>query len=149
MPYFLDGNNLIGRARGTARPSEEDRQSLITEVSDRLRATRARAVLFFDGPAGRPSSLGNLSIRDSGEAGADEAILREIGRSRAPQEITVVTADRDLSRRARDAGASAIGPQDFWNRFGQRSAPAARNDSTKVDVDDWMRYFGDEKNREK
>ena len=149
MPYFLDGNNLIGHARGTARPSEEDRQSLIAEISDRLRATRAQAVLFFDGAGGRPSSLGNLSIRNSGAAAADEAILREIGRSRAPQEITVVTADRELSRRARDAGACAIGPQDFWNRFGQRQARAGQADAGKVDVEDWMRYFSDESNRKK
>lgn len=149
MPYFLDGNNLIGHARGSARPSEEDRQSLIVEVSDRLRATRAKAVLFFDGSGDRPSSLGNLSIRYSGTAGADEAILREIGSFRAPREIIVVTADRDLSRRSRDAGASAIAPQEFWNRFGKRPASQGRGDAAKVDVEDWMRYFADERNREK
>jgi predicted RNA-binding protein with PIN domain len=149
MPYFLDGNNLIGHARGAARPSEEDRQSLIAEISDRLRATRAKAVLFFDGASGRPSSLGDLSIRDSGTAGADEAILREIERSRARREITVVTADRDLSRRARDAGASAISPREFWDRFGKRTARGGRTDAPKVDLEDWIRYFADEKNRQK
>jgi hypothetical protein len=106
-------------------------------------------VLFFDGAAGRPSSLGNLSIRDAGPGGADDAILREIGRTRTPREIIVVTADRDLSRKARDAGANAIGPDQFWERFGKRTAPVRRDDAAKVDVDDWMRYFGDEKNRRK
>ena len=149
MPYFLDGNNLIGHARGASRPSEDDRQSLILEVSDRLRATHAKAVLFFDGPGGRPSSLGNLSIRDSGPGGADEAILREIESSRTPKEIIVVTADRDLSRRARDAGASAIAPNEFWERFGKRTASRRQAGAAKVDVDDWMRYFADEKNRQK
>ena len=41
MPYLLDGNNLIGRVRRTARPTEEDRQALVAELSDRLRASPA------------------------------------------------------------------------------------------------------------
>lgn len=149
MPYFLDGNNLIGHARGTARPSEEDRQSLISEVSDRLRATRAKAVLFFDGAGQRPTTLGNLTVRDAGAAGADDAIIREIGRSRSPREAIVVTADRELSRRARDAGASAIAPEEFWSRFGKRRPEGSPGAPGKVDVEDWMRYFQDEKNRRK
>jgi rRNA-processing protein FCF1 len=149
MPYFLDGNNLIGHARGTARPSEEDRRALIAEVSDRLRATRAKAVLFFDGSGERRSSLGNLSIRESGTERADDVIVREIGRDRESREITVVTADRELARRARDAGASVIGPEDFWSRFGARAREAreARSEQAAVDVEEWLRFFEDERNR--
>ena len=149
MPYFLDGNNLIGHALGASRPSEENRQSLVAEVADRLRRTRATAVLFFDGPGDKRSSLGSLSIRDCGGAGADDAILREIGRSQAPQEITVVTADRALVRRARDCGAKALSPGDFWSRFGAAKTPARREPDGKVDVDAWLQYFEDEKNRER
>jgi predicted RNA-binding protein with PIN domain len=148
MPYFLDGNNLIGKARGSRRPSEDDRQALVSEVSERLRRTRARAVLFFDGPGGRGTSLGSLSIREAGAGGADEAILREIGRARAPGEIIVVTEDRDLSRRVRDAGAMTLSPDEFWRRFGT-GQESSRRDDAKVDVEDWMKYFEDEKNREK
>jgi predicted RNA-binding protein with PIN domain len=108
MPYFLDGNNLIGHALGASRPSEENRQSLVSEVADRLRRTRATAVLFFDGPGNKRTSLGSLSIRECGGEGADDAILREIGRSAAPREIVVVTADRELGRRVRDGGAKTL-----------------------------------------
>src|SRR5207247_6718517 len=55
MPYFLDGNNLIGRERGSALPSEEDRQALVAELAGRLRRTKATAALFFDGPGERRS----------------------------------------------------------------------------------------------
>jgi predicted RNA-binding protein with PIN domain len=147
MPYFLDGNNLIGKARGSSRPSEDDRQALVSEVSERLRQTRARAVLFFDGPGEKRSSLGSLSIHEAGASGADEAILREIGRARAPGEITVVTEDRDLTRRVRDAGAKTLSPDKFWSRFGAGQRPSPRDDAAKVDVEDWERYFQDEKNR--
>jgi hypothetical protein len=147
MPYFLDGNNLIGHALGASRPSEENRQSLVAEIAGRLRQTRAKAVLFFDGPGDKRTSLGSLSIRECAAAGADDAILREIGRSPAPQEIIVVTADRDLGRRARDGGAKSLSPRDFWSRFGAPRTPDRGEPGGKVDVAEWLQYFEDEKNR--
>jgi hypothetical protein len=148
VPYLLDGNNLIGQARRTARPSEEDRASLIRELCDRLRRTRARAVLYFDGAAPRRGAdLGGLRVRFSGSVSADDAILREISKSPAPGEIVLVTADRGLARRARDAGARTLDPDGFWRRFGAASEEPVRADSVPVDVEDWLRYFEDEKNR--
>lgn len=147
MPYFLDGNNLIGRARRTSRPTEADRAALVTEVAERLRRSRASAVLFFDGAGERSSTLGNLSIRAAGGS-ADEAILSEIGRSRAPAEIVVITADRDLSRRSRDLGAKASSPEDFWRRVGTGGVESQKETQAAIDVDDWMKYFEDEGNRE-
>ena len=149
MPYFLDGNNLIGRERGAARPSEEDRGSLVAELADRLRRTKATAVLFFDGPGERRSSLGKLSIREAGRTSADEAILAEIGRARAPREIVVVTEDRGLISKARDLGASTLSPKEFWSRFGVSERTQAREEPGRVDVEEWMRYFEDERNRER
>ncbi len=147
MPYLLDGNNLIGQARGRARAGEEDRAALIAELCDRLRRTRARAVLVFDGPASAGGAhLGGLSIRFSGNLSADEVLLREIARSSVPGETVLVTADRELARQARDAGARTLSPAEFWKRFG--TAPRAeREAAVTVDVEDWMRYFADEGNR--
>ena len=141
MPYFLDGNNLIGRARRTARPSEEDQTALISEVADRLRRTKARAVLFFDGAGARSSSMGNLTIRPCPGGNADDAIVREIGRARAPQEIVVVTDDRELSRRSRDLGAKSLSSTEFWSRVGSSVVPAAGEREQPVDVEEWTRYF--------
>jgi len=149
MPFLIDGNNLIGAARGSSRPSAEDRAALIAEVADRLRRTRARAILFFDGDAERRAELGALAVRPSGAASADDAILEEIRRSRAPRECTVVTEDRALKGRARELGARAITPGDFWARLGKRPASASPRTEENVDVEEWLRYFEDEKNREK
>lgn len=147
MPYFLDGNNLIGLARGLSRPDEDDRGALVSELCERLRRTRARAVLFFDGPSGgTATALGSLSVRFSGGASADDMILKEISRARTPGEITLVTADRELSRRARDTGAKVVSPEMFWARFGNAPGPPPERPDT-IDVEDWMKYFGDEGNR--
>ena len=149
MPYLLDGNNLIGLVRRTSRPSEEDRAALIAEISGRLRSTRARASIFFDGPAGkRGSTLGSLTVRASSGGSADDAIVREIERAKSPGELVVVTADRGLARRARDAGAKVSAPSEFFERFGRGAAAERRAPSAgPVDVEEWTRYFEDERNR--
>jgi YacP-like NYN domain-containing protein len=146
VPYLLDGNNLIGGERG-GRASSEDQGALVREIADRLRSTRARVVLFFDG-AGSAVSLGSLSVRFAGAATADDAILREVGRSASPQEMTVVTADRDLARRTRDAGGRVTSPSEFWKRFGASAGPSPRPaGEPRVDVDDWLEWFSDDQNR--
>jgi predicted RNA-binding protein with PIN domain len=147
VPYLLDGDNLVGTARRRSGGSE-DRDALVSEIAERLRRTRASVVLFFDG-AGRSLSLGHLSVRFAGAYSADDAIVREISRSPKPRETTVVTADRELARRARDAGAIAMSPADFWKRFGAVDPGRARPNDTRVDVDEWMKWFAEEGNKKK
>ncbi len=147
MPYLLDGDNLVGTALGR-RGAAGDREALTREISDRLRRTHAKVILFFDG-AGAPLSLGHLVVHFSGAISADDAIVRETSHAAQPAETTVVTADRELARRARDAGASVMSPDDFWNRFGSSASAVPKRDETRVDVEDWLRWFSDEANRER
>jgi hypothetical protein len=146
LPYYLDGNNLIGLARGAARPAEGDRHALIQELADRLRATRSSVRLFFDGPGQATTSLGPLTVRQAGGS-ADEAILREVSAARDPGQITVVTADRELCRRSQEAGARTQTPAQFWARFGTGGTEPSKPDATRVDVDEWIDYFSDPENR--
>jgi hypothetical protein len=148
LPYLLDGDNLVGTAR--RRPgSREDRDALVAEISDRLRKTRANVVLFFDGD-GPPLALGSLAVRYASPMSADDAIVREISRASSARETIVVTADRELGRRARDAGATALSPDEFWKRFGSAGPPeGGRPAQQPVNVDEWLEWFSDETNREK
>jgi hypothetical protein len=106
-------------------------------------------VLFFDGPSGqRPLTLGSLSVRVASSGSADDAIVREVERARAPAEMVVVTADRGLARRVRDAGGSTCEPARFFERFGRGGGePPGAGADAKVDVEEWIRYFEDENNR--
>jgi hypothetical protein len=149
MPYFLDGNNLIGLARRTPRPSDEDRVALVSEIADRLRRTKAKAVVFFDGGDAKGSRLGALSVRGGGPLSADDQIVNEIARSANPREITVVTADRGLARRVSDLAANVIAPAEFWKRVGRSRAPSDVKPDERPDVEEWMRYFADDRNRGK
>jgi len=148
VPYFLDGNNLIGLARKTNRPGEEDRAALLSEISERLRGTRSSVRVFFDGGGGRGVSLGNLTVSDGGGS-ADEAIIGELRASKSPVQITVVTADRGLIARVRDAGGKTMTPADFWSRFGSKPAADPKRTGDRVDVEEWLDYFADPENRRK
>ena len=146
MPYLVDGNNLVGAERG-GPASDDGRNALAREIADRLRSTQARVVLFFDG-RGDSVSLGSLSVRYSGASTADDAIVREVGRSSRPQEMIVVTADRELARRTRDAGGRVTSPPEFWKRFGAPTRdPRPTAGETRVDVDDWLKWLSDDRNR--
>jgi predicted RNA-binding protein with PIN domain len=145
VPYLLDGDNLVGTE--LRRPGgSEDRDALVAEIAERLRRTRASVVLFFDG-AGRALSLGKLSVRFAGNVSADDAIVREIRRNSRARDTTVVTADRELARRARDAGATAMSPADFWKKFGAAQVGGGASDEKPVDVEDWMTWFETERNK--
>jgi len=149
VPYLLDGNNLIGTVRHTARPGPDDRHALVAEIADRLRRTRARATIFFDGPRGdRMTSLGPLAVRVAAGESADDAIVRAVAGSKTPAESLVVTADRGLAARVRDAGGKVVPPEAFFSRFGEGgAAPAPAGREPSVDVEEWSRYFADERNR--
>jgi hypothetical protein len=58
-----------------------------------------------------------------------------------------VTADRDLARRARDLGAAALSPPDFWKRFGAGAEPKRPSREGPVNVEDWLDWFSDDSNR--
>lgn len=149
MPYVLDGNNLIGSERRARTPGEDDRSALESELAGRLRGMRSSVRIFYDGPPERTRTLGSLTIRRPGGS-ADDAILRDVAAAADAREITVVTGDRDLARRCRDAGAKTLEPAQFWERFGKGSGapgtPPQKADA-RVDVEDWMKYFSDPENR--
>ena len=146
VPYLVDGNNVVGAERRGAA-SDDGRDALVREIANRLRATQARVVLFFDG-RGNSASLGSLSVRYSGASTADDAIVHEVERSSRPQEMIVVTADQGLARRTRDGGGRTISPAEFWKKFGAPTRPAAVPAAEgRVDVDDWMKWLSDDRNR--
>ena len=148
MPYLLDGNNLIGSVLGRSRPTEEDRQALVAEIADRLRRSRATARLYFDGPAGnRPASLGSLSVRSASAGGADDTIVRDVENAADPASMIVVSADRELQRRVRAAGGKTCGPTEFFQRFGRRAPRGSSAPEDRIDVEEWTRFFEDERNR--
>ena len=134
VPYLLDGNNLIGGS-GAGRASSEDQGRLVPRSRIASVDSRAGRSLFRQA---RAVPLPRQPLRPvAGAATADDAILREVGRSARPQEMTVVTADRELARRTRDAGGRVTSPS-ILKRFGAPAGPSPRPRRAARGRDDWM-----------
>jgi predicted RNA-binding protein with PIN domain len=145
MPYWLDGNNLIGQSAATARADPRARQAFLGLLSAYHKSGGGRFLVYFDGDdPGSPSAPRRIAVRYSAPFSTDEAILRRLREIQFPSEVIVVTNDRELMARCRDAGASALLWRDFASKMESRSAPPGPRKASqeKVDVEDWLRYFG-------
>jgi predicted RNA-binding protein with PIN domain len=148
MPFLVDGNNLLGYLTGGPGASDGERRAVQTRIAARVRSGKSSVVLFFDGEpdAGkREAWMGALTVRYAGNRSADDAIIEAVERSKARRDCHVVTDDRALAERARQRGARSLSVSDFWGRLADETP--ARGEGKSVDVDDWMSFFSDDRNR--
>ena len=105
MPYWFDGNNLIGQSVEAARADRKTRQAFLSLLSTRTFGRKNRFIVFFDGEdPDRSSPPHGINVRYSAPISSDDAILSGIRGSRSPSDIIVVTNDNALRR---DAGMLA------------------------------------------
>ncbi len=152
MPYFRDGNNLMHDsvlaaliAAERARSERRTRLAFLDLLSRIASSRGGRFVVYFDGddPDRSPPPRG-VRVRFSAPLASDTAIVRDIESSRFPSEIIVVTNDRTLAARCRDAGSRAMSWREFTRRAA-RSAPRAHGrpqEEEKIDVGEWASFFG-------
>ena len=145
MPYFFDGNNLIGLSAERARSDRQTRRAFL-ELLSRFSSSRGgRIVVYFDGddPDGAMPPKG-VGVRFSAPLPSDDAIIRDIEGARVPSEIIVVTNDRDLAGRCRHAGSQAMAWNEFARRMERRVRGVPRNPEKegKIDVEEWSKFFG-------
>jgi hypothetical protein len=143
MPYWFDGNNLIGQSTARASADRETRRGFLSHLSRRFRSQGGRFLVFFDGDdPDRSMPPPGVKIRFSAPLSTDDAIIRDVAGAANPGEIIVVTNDRSLAARTRDLGAKSIS----WAEFDAKRKPNPGNrdlsSDTPVDIEDWMRYFG-------
>jgi predicted RNA-binding protein with PIN domain len=145
MPYWFDGNNLIGQSTAAARENPRVRQAFLSTLSSFYKAGGGRFLVYFDGDdPGHAAVPPGISVRYSAPSSTDEIMLRRLREVQYPSEIIVVSNDRELAARCRNAGASTM----TWSQFAakMKSRHSARSTRSapqeRVDVEDWMRYFG-------
>ena len=146
MPYWFDGNNLIGQSAAVAKADRQTRQAFLSTLSSYHKSGGGKFLVYFDGDDPSRSSMPpGVAVRYSAPESADAAILRRLKEIQHPSEFIVVTNDRELMARCRNAGAAALDWRQFISKM--QSRPVLQSRKTKdlperVDVDDWMRYFG-------
>ena len=146
MPYWFDGNNLIGQPAARVRMEPETRRRFLRFLSDCSRSRGGRFLVFFDGDdPDRQAPPAGVRVRHSAPLSTDDAIVRELAGCRVPSEVIVVTNDHRLAARCHDSGAKTIGWQEFAARMNSgapASSGSAGPQSQPVNVDEWVRYFG-------
>ncbi len=145
MPYWFDGNNLIGLSAARARVDRETRRAFLASLSGYARLRGGRFVVFFDGDdPDRFIPPPGVQVRYSAPASTDDVIVTGLKEASVPAEIIVVTNDHSLRAGCRAAGAKTLD----WSEFLARMKPrfqARKPGSEKegpVDVEEWRQFFG-------
>jgi len=146
MPYWFDGNNLIGQPARRSQKDPQTRTEFLALLSGLATSRGGRFLVFFDGddPDRRMPPRG-IQVRYSAPLSADEAILRRLCETPNPSEVIVVSNDSELRSRCRNIGAGTA----TWEQFTERARPRAKwhenrpqTREEKVKVEEWMDYFG-------
>ena len=145
MPYWFDGNNLIGQSAAVSRQDPKTRSAFLSLLSRYAAERGGRFQVYFDGDArGRSLPPSGVRVRHSAPASSDDAILGAVEGARSPGDIIVVTNDRSLAARCRNAGAKTMDWRQFTDKMSAtvrvRRKVAVREE--KVDLDEWARFFG-------
>ena len=145
MPYWFDGNNLIGQSAAASKANAAVRKAFLSKLSSLHRSRGGRFLIYFDGDDPDRSAMPpGVAVRYSAPMSTDDAILSRLREIQRPAEVIIVTNDRALMARCRNGGAAAINWQEFMSKMQSRSTrrSAHSNQEKPVDVDDWIEYFG-------
>lgn len=102
MHYYIDGYNLIFRSFGDSKDLKVRRQHFIEKINDRVEGINLTITIVFDsqyqGGEGTRAHFYNLEIvfTEKNET-ADELILKIVKSKENPQDVVVVTSDKQLA----------------------------------------------------
>ena len=128
MRWLVDGMNVIG-----SRPDGwwKDREAAMARLVDQLDRWAAeageRVTVVFEGPPSRSIAGQTVEVAHAPRArqdAADDEILRRVHADPDPEAVRVVTSDRRLAERVRDAGAVACPAKRFRALLDGRGRPS-------------------------
>jgi predicted RNA-binding protein with PIN domain len=145
MPYWFDGNNLIGQSAAAARSDSQTRHAFLSALTSYHRSGGGRFLVYFDGDDPKQTAPPpGVAVRYSAPLSSDEAILQRLREIQNASEVIIVTNDRELAMRCRNEGAAVMDWPEFARKMQfRRRLQSKRSDKHEpVDVEDWLRYFG-------
>ncbi|NOZ77636.1 MAG: hypothetical protein GXP48_00375 [Acidobacteria bacterium] len=143
MPFLIDGNNLMHALPAGRRSRDAVRQMML----DLARRERISITLVFDGPpaTGVPEreNLGRVTVIYSGASSADDVLIRLLPQRPAVQSWTLVTDDRELTARARNAGARTRRLSEWRHKLTGVIRPGGKPEKTlsEAEIHEWEDYF--------
>jgi predicted RNA-binding protein with PIN domain len=115
--WIVDGMNVIG-----SRPTGwwHDRPGAMQQLVHELQALDEPVTVIFDGRPFDVQDAEDIDVRFASRRGrnaADDDIADLVAESAAPEELCVVTSDRELAGRVRERGAAVMGAKEFRDRL--------------------------------
>ena len=143
MPYWFDGNNLIGLPANASRQQPELLKAFLSKLYEYRSSGGGRFLVYFDGDdPGGPVPPPGVRVRYAAPVSADDAIIERLREIRHPAEVTVVTNDLRLQSRCRSAGAGVLDWRQFSAKMLSRKKRSKTDPGQEIDVREWMEYFG-------
>jgi len=143
MPYWFDGNNLIGLPASASRQQPKLLRDFLSTLAEYHRSGGGRFLVYFDGDdPGLANPPPGVRVRYATPKSADDAIIEKLHEIRFPAEVIVVTNDLQLQSRSRSAGAAVLNWQQFSERMLSRKKRSQAGPRQEIDVQEWMEYFG-------
>lgn len=163
MIYLIDGHNLIGKMPTIDLADPDDEEKLVVRLQNWALADRKRRieVIFDSGPFGgiapHLSGLGVEARFTKLRQTADEVLIDRLRRVKNPQEVTLVTSDREIIAVARQRRVGHILAEEFVELLAAERAaslatlekPAAgediatdeKPDISEAEVAEWLEVF--------
>jgi predicted RNA-binding protein with PIN domain len=115
--YVLDGNNLIGKIKSLnqlhKKNKKQSAERLAFLIGRYFHMKKASVTLHFDGFQSDGIKVQGLKITYSGSTSADEKIKNEIGISKNPKNIILITSDSNLAQFGRVCSCQVIKSEEF------------------------------------
>ncbi len=108
MQYLLDGYNILFALEDSSLPLQKRRDQLILFLQTEFAAAHLRGILVFDNAQNIHSHAYPSPLQIAyapPKMGADAYLLELVEGARLPAQITVITNDQGLARKARALGA--------------------------------------------
>ena len=150
MPYIIDGHNLIPRVPGMSLQDMDDEIQLVKLLQEFCRVNRKKVEVYFDNaPPGSPGArnYGAVVARFIRQGStADEAIRKKLVRlGGEARNWTVVSSDREVQANARSVRAKVLPADEFARQLSGTTGEEIiqeEGELTAKEVDDWMKLFG-------
>jgi predicted RNA-binding protein with PIN domain len=141
MIVFVDGHNVLGRAR-IALDSVEAKRELLQRIASWARRRNARVTVVFDGvmPPAFGTALGGVRALFAAGQTADDRIVALVRQQHGA--CRVVTSDAGLAARVRGRNVNVISADAFAGEIREQA-----DEPGTTEAEDWDAWFSDPKNR--
>lgn len=130
MHYYIDGYNWLFRTPKTKLSFEDKRRQFVQDLHDLVERSTCLITVVFDSsdPTRDLSTRGHYKALEivftPKMQTADNYILEAVQNAKKPQNISVVTLDRELQERCRMEGANILTFKEFFEIFNKKKTSA-------------------------